>query len=119
MYQTGKWRYSDFCRVANLTPFLASESIPATFVAFVYKVGLAAGTVKPLAAVRHAQIALVLGDPNMACMPKLEYVTKGLWRKTAGRNKGPRLPITPTVLLKLKGCWERLPCKEDATMLWE
>ena len=44
-----------------------------------------AGTVKSyLAAVRHAQIAIGLGDPHMSDMPQLEYVVKGLRKKTAG-----------------------------------
>lgn len=71
-----------------------------------------------LAAVRHAQIALGLGDPRIASMPKLEYVTKGFRRTTSGREKRPRLPITPSILRRLKDSWERLPCREDAIMLW-
>ncbi len=51
-------------------------------------------------------------------MPKLEYVTKGLKKKTAGRPKRTRLPITPSILRRLKCVWERMPCREDATMLW-
>ncbi len=51
-------------------------------------------------------------------MPRLEYVTKGLRKKTAGRQKRSRLPITPQILLKLKEAWERMPLRRDATMLW-
>ena len=51
-------------------------------------------------------------------MHKLEYVTKGMRRKTAGKGRRPRLPITPQVLKRLKACWEELPCREDAVMLW-
>ena len=58
------------------------------FEAHLYREGLVASTVKSyLAAVRHAQIALGLGDPKMAGMPQLEYVTKGLCKKMAGRQK--------------------------------
>ena len=85
------------------------------FVAFLFKKGLVAGTY--LAAVRHAQIALGLGDPQMASMPKLEYVMKGLRRATSTRGKHTRLPITPAMLRRLKASWEKLPCREDAVKL--
>ena len=96
-----------------------TEQILLAFVAFLFKEGLVAGTVKLyLAAVRHAQIALGFGDPRIASMPKLEYVMRGLRKATATRGKRARLPITPTMLRKLKASWERLPCREDAVMLW-
>ena len=48
----------DFCSAAALQPFPATEQILSAFVAFLFKEGLAAGTVKLyLAAVHHAQIA--------------------------------------------------------------
>ena len=119
VYRSGERRYTDFCRAANISPFPASEATLSSFVAFLYKEGLTAGTVKSyLAAVRHAQIGAGLGDPKMTNMPKLEYVTKGMRRKTAGRRMRPRLPITPEVLKELKSCWEKHPCREDAVMLW-
>ena len=83
-----------------------------------YTQGLAAGTVKGyLAAIRHAQIAIGLGDPRMSEMPQLEYVLKGLKRKTAGKRR-VRLPITPSILRQLKGVWAQSPDKHDAAMLW-
>ena len=118
-YRSGEKRFVDFCAAAALRPFPATERILLSFVAFLFKEGLSAGTVKLyLAAVRHAQITLGLGDPRIANMPKLEYVMKGLRRATSTRGKRTRLPITPTVLRKLKASWERLPCREDAVMLW-
>jgi len=49
-----------------------------SFVAFLFKGGLSAGTVKSyLAAVRHKQMSLGLGDPHRWTMPMLEYVVKG------------------------------------------
>ena len=90
-----------------------------TFVAYLYKDNLSASSVKSyLAAIRHAQISLSLGDPRITSMPKLEYVVKGLRRKAAGRAVRPRLPITPTILRSLKNVWEQLPSREDAVMLW-
>ena len=118
-YRSGKKRFMDFCAAAALQPFPVTEQMLLAFVAFLFKEGLAAGTVKLyLAAARHAQIALGLGDPRIASMPKLEYVMKGFRRATSTRGKRTRLPITPTVLRKLKASWEKLPCHEDAVMLW-
>ena len=71
-----------------------------------------------LAAVRHAQIAIGLGDPLMAGMPQLQYVLKGAHRNLAGRPKRTRLPITPQILRVLKNSWEHLPSRKDAVMLW-
>ena len=78
-----------------------------------------AGTVKSyLAAVRHSQIAIGLGDPHMSDMPQLEYVVKGLKKKTAGAPQRTRLPITPPVMHQLKEFWARRPNRQDAVMLW-
>ena len=78
-----------------------------------------AGTVKSyLAAVRHAQIAIGLGDPHMSDMPQLEYVVKGLRKKTAGAAQRTRLPITPLIMQQLKEVWGRMPNGHDAAMLW-
>ena len=47
------------------------------FVAFLYKEGLAASTVKSyLSVARCTQISLGFGDPNIAGIPQLEYVVK-------------------------------------------
>ena len=109
----------DFCAAAALAPFPASEPTLMAFVAFLYREGLSASSVKLyLAAIRHAQIAMSMGDPHIPSMPKLEYVTKGMHRITSARERRRRLPIAPSVMRKLKDAWEQLPCREDAAMLW-
>ena len=70
-----------------------------------------------LAAVRYAQIALGLGDPRVESMPRLEYVIRGV-KKSATKKAVARLPITPHILRNLKSVWERMPCQQDALMLW-
>ena len=67
VYKTGSKRYHSFCNMYNIhDPFPACEDTLARFVAHLYKGGLKAGTIKSyLAAVRHAQIALGLGNPHM------------------------------------------------------
>ena len=53
-------------------------------------------------------------------MAKLEQVLKGI--KSAQAKQGevtpPRLPITPTLLLAMKGVWERDSFTRDKAMLW-
>ena len=84
-----------------------------------YQQGLSAATMKSyLAAVRHAQIALGLGDPAMVKMPQLQYVLRGARRNLAGRPGRTRLPITPEILRQLRRIWERHPSRNDAIMLW-
>ena len=70
-----------------------------------------------LAAVRHTQIALGLGDLRLTAMPQLEYVTKG-YKKSVPNHSRTRLPITPPILSKLRAEWEKLTDRKDATMLW-
>ena len=110
VYRSGGKQYLEFCSSINVTPIPVSERVLSLFVAFLYKEGLSAGTVKSyLAATRHLQISLGLGDPSMGSMPQLEYVLKGMKKKTAGPRAGSRLQITPHVLRKLWLVWQALP----------
>ena len=103
-YRSVERRYVIFCQTHNLVPFPATEPVLAAFVAMLYTQGLASGTVKrDLAAIHHAQIAIGLGDPWIGAMPQLEYLLKGLKRRTSGRQHRTRLPITPAILWQLKG----------------
>jgi len=103
--KSGAHQYLEFCNLfsahAAVTPFPVSEVIPTYFVPYLFKEDLTGGTIKSyLAAVRHAQISLGLGDPRMGDMPRLEYVIKGIKRSTAHPAR-KRLPIAPDILLKL------------------
>ena len=71
-----------------------------------------------LAAVRHGQIAMGLGDPLMAAMPRLLYILKGTRRNLAGRPQRTHLPITPSILQILKTSWDHLLSRGDAVMPW-
>lgn len=108
-----------FCTSSGQSPFPVSEGGLSAFVAFLYQQGLSTSSMKGyFAAVRHAQIALGLGDPAMSTMPQLQYVLKGAKRKLAGSPRRTRLPITPAILRLLRSSWERLPSRADAVMLW-
>ncbi len=111
-YRTGSNRYLKFCRSA---PFPASEHSLCLFVAHLFVAQL---TVKSyLAAVRHTQIALGLGNPRVEAMPRLEYVIRGA-KKSSTKKATSRLPITPTILRQLKAVWEKMTSQPDAVMLW-
>ena len=91
----------------------------AQFVASLYLEGLAASTVKCyLSAVRYSQIAVGLGDPRIHSMPQLEYVLKGMKRRTAGRASRERRPITPSLLRLLRGVWQADRDEFKAALLW-
>ena len=53
-------------------------------------------------------------------MAKLEQVVKGIKSDQVkhGKQQSPKLPITPELLLRIKGVWEREPPGRDKAMLW-
>ena len=119
VYRSGAKRYEEFCRRLKQPPFPMSENSLSLFAAHLYLEGVGAGTVRSyLAATRHLQIALGLGDPNRISMPRLEYVMRGMKKKAAGRQARIRRPITIRELKVLKQIWEKRPNRTDAMMLW-
>ena len=88
------------------------------FSAYLYTEGIKASTIKSyLAAVRHAQISLGLGDPRICDMPQLEYVIRGIKRCT-GQQVRTRLPITTSLMRDLKCYWRSNYTYQDYVMLW-
>ena len=61
-----------------------------------------------------------MGDPRIGKMARLKQVLKGIKSSQAkeGEVKRPRLPITPALLLAIKGAWERESITRDKAMLW-
>ena len=118
MYTSGGTRYRQFCGRADLIPYPTSEETLLLFVGYLHREKLSHGTMKSyLAAVRFEQISRGMGNPNIASMPKLEYVLRGAKKKTPVSTR-QRLPITPQILLRLKQVWKKDPAKRDAQMLW-
>ena len=119
VYKSGDKRYNEFCDRFNLTTYPVTESQLSYFVAYLFKEGLSAGTVKSyLAAVRHSQIAQGLGNPSINEMLRLEYIVKGLKRKAQSSSTRPRLPMSPEILRAMKGAW-RMDCDQNkSAMLW-
>ena len=119
VYRSGSSRYQKFCYQHDLQPYPVTESVLALFTASLFRQGLTAGTIKTyLSSVRYTQISLGLGDPHAKAMPQLEYVVKGLKRKTAGQTARTRLPITVQILRDLKAVWHVAPDQFNASMLW-
>ena len=107
------------CQSLGFPPLPATEGRLCYFVAFLKEMGLRHQTVKSyLSAVRHMQISQGMGDPNMGSMPRLELVVRGLKRDQAGQPKKTRLPITPTILKKIKQKWQVHGTEWDYIMLW-
>ena len=118
VYRSGNTRYERFCSVYNLKAYPTSEKA-LTHCVCSLKDSLTAGTVKSyLAAVRFNQIALGLGDPRVGDMPQLEYVVKRFKKSSPSQSSRARLPITPTILRKLKSVWQHRPNCYESAMLW-
>ena len=118
-YKTGKKRYLLFCASIQESSYSVSEQHMSAFVAFLYQHGLSATMCKSyLAAVRHAHIALGLGDPVMVGMTQLQYILKAAHCRLTGMEGRTRLPITPAILRQLRHMWESHPSRADAVMLW-
>lgn len=119
-YKSAKNRYSEFCVVNKFSPLPASEHLLCRFASSLANEKLCHNTIKCyLAAVRHLHIAEGYGDPLISRMARLEQVLKGVKSTQAkGIRKKVRLPITPELLLKLKGVWSREGSDRDGGMLW-
>ena len=75
------------------------------FVVYLYKEGLKVRTIKSyLAAIRHAQITLGLGNPHMEHMAQLKYIVHRVKKQMSGPSQ-PRLPITPNLLEQMRHEW--------------
>lgn len=70
-----------------------------------------------LSACRFYQISAGLPDPSLSCLPQLLYVLKGV-RRTSSSPRRCRLPVTPELLLAVRGVWARGSWNFDRVMLW-
>ena len=112
-----------FCRAANIiNPFPVSETTLCYFVAALARQGLAPASIKTyLAAVRHAQIMEGHPEPRQSTsFPRLQLLQSGVRRERSlrGPPSKERLPITPSILRRLRSVWVSTPPHHDTTMLW-
>jgi len=73
-----------------------------------------------LSGVHQLQITSGYSDPLINQMPRLHQVLKGIKVQAAklGKTPHPRLPITPSILCKLKSIWMGGVPSVDNWMLW-
>jgi len=98
---------SDF----SITPIPTSESVLCYFAACMSQQGLAPSSILAyLFDVCQLQIASGYSDPLIYQMPRLRQVLKGIKVQTAksGKIPHPHLPITPSILCKLKSITTKL-----------
>ena len=119
VYTSGKKKYLEFCCRFGVSPVPVTEQSLIGFVASMVEQGLKHSTIKSyLSAVRHLQISVGGGDPRVGSMPQLELIVRGTKKEQAGHPKRTRLPITPTILLRMRQVWERQAGNWDCIMLW-
>ena len=122
-YASAKNRYVSFCAAAGFDPFPLSEHTLCMFVSYIAQNGLKYQTIKCyLSGLRYAQISIGYGDPfSGSTMSRLEYITKGIKRAESEKPETrslTRLPITPSILLRLKAMWEKGTITDDILMIW-
>ena len=120
-YGAAKKRYVQFCQRLNIVPIPATETTLCQYVACLANSHLKHQTIKCyLSGVRHMQIIGGFGDPFEQSLPLLEYVLRGIKSDQAKRGTTVRtqLPITPSILQRLRLVWERDPGNSDHIMLW-
>ena len=121
MYQSGVNRYLKFCQSKH-SPLPVSQCILCEFILQLADEGLKHRSIKTyLSGVRYYQIRSGHHDPFQgAPMPRLEYVMKGIKQHQAksGVASRTRLPITPSLLRKLKGVWSASGSERDTKLIW-
>ena len=83
--------------------------------------GLVHSTIKTyLSGVRQMQVAMGLGDPDLSLMPRLRQVFKGIlvYIGKQGKAARARLPITSSILRKMKAIWFQSGQPYKSVMLW-
>jgi len=120
-YKAAERRYLQFCNNFSVFPLLVSENILCYFVACMGQEGLACSSIRTyLSGIRQLQLAAGFHDPHIDQMPRLSQVLRGVKVQAARAGKQPRsrLPITPSILRKLKGVWMSGTPTFNDIMLW-
>lgn len=122
-YSVAEKRYLGFCKKFSIVPLPTSEATLCYFVACLGQQGLAHSSIRTyLSGIRQLQIAHGFKDPAIDQMPRLHQILKGvkLERGKQGKPSRSRLPITPSILRKLKSIWlgGNMNHSFEAVMLW-
>jgi hypothetical protein len=119
-YSSGQKRFLSFCNKFNLSAIPPSEHTLLLFISQLGVDGLSLATIKSyLSSVRNLLINAGITAP-IIYTPRVELIIRGIKRSKVGFGAPNqcRLPITPDILLKLKGVWSLLPLTADKMMLW-
>ena len=121
-YRSGENRYLRFCQLYDCAPLPVSEDSLCKFVSYLGGVGLKHRTIKTyLSGVRFLQIRA--GYPDFfrgTHTPRLDYTLRGVKRVEAeqGGSQDRRLPVTPSLLRRMRGVWASRSSDPDVKMLW-
>ena len=115
-YKTAQKQYINFGQSFGMNPLPASEQMLILFVAEPSSRVCHTTAQSYLSAVRHMHISSGHGDPLKGAL-QLELVLKGLIRKNP-RGQDVRLPMTPLILMRIKGVLMQQPHEFNNIMLW-
>lgn len=120
-YSSSQKRYLQFCKNAGFHPLPASETVLCYFAAYLAKESLKHRTIKAyLSGVCFLHIAESHSDPFQQSMNRLHYVLRGIKRAESEGEQAnrSRLPMSPSLLRKMKRVWETDKTLPDIPMLW-
>ena len=118
-YSAAWKKFNQFCTLHNVAILLPiSQSVLCYFVAYLGEQGLSYQTIQTyLSGIRFFQIGKGLPEPGP--MPKLKVVKNGVRKAWVSQApKRVRLPITPSILGKIKQLWTPQENNPDIIMLW-
>ena len=123
VYKSAQNRFLSFCEQFGLQPLPLSEPLLCNFAAFLAGQHVSSRSIKAyMSGVRHLQISTGLPDPFRPLpWARLEYVLKGIKRSQAictPASQRERLPITPSILRRIRDHWNSQAISPDIQMLW-
>lgn len=123
-YNSGIKKFGDFCSEYGIPSNTAiDETLVCRYVTFLAARGLSSATIKVyLSALRYMRICTEGSEIKHSEMPRLKYVSTGI-KKTQSLASIPnkrqsKLPITPSILRKIRAVWDKDPHNYNNIMLW-
>ena len=121
-YSTGINKYLEFCHLTLILPIPASEQSLCKFVTSLASNYISANSMKVyLSAVRQLHLQNGVQLPDIERMARLTQVLRGIritQQASPQAHLHQRLPISPSLLQRIKPMWEALPLTNDRIMLW-
>ena len=119
-YKAVECKYLSFCNNFSATPIPTSENVLCYSATCLGQQNLSASIRTYLLGICQMHIAGGFPDPFNDYMPRFRQVLKGIKIQTAklGKPTHTHLPITPSILRKLKSIWLSGNPSYDDLMLW-